>query len=129
MSSTGTQQAKIRRYSRWILLLFVVSWINLIVQAPVHAAMKQEVALSSHAGMVNCHCDATLCDTVLALEDQSSDIVHFAVDEAPGFQVAFVMPVVNPILKTAVLQDIKHLCSIFKTSRPPPLDITRILLI
>ena len=126
MSSSGVQQSNIRRYSRWVLVLFAISWINLVVQAPAHAAMKQQAVLGD---MAQCHCPDTLCDTVLNLEDQATEVVHLALDEIPGFQLAFTITVVNPLQQALTRLDIKHLKFAFEASRPPPLDITSILLI
>lgn len=129
MPFSGIQQSNIKRYGRWILALFLVSWLNLIIQAPAHAAMKQQVALSSPTDVSHCHCPDTLCDTVLNLENQSSEVVHLILDEMPGFQLAFNILVVDQLQQSLTRLDIKHLKFVFEASRPPPLDITRILLI
>ena len=129
MAFSGIQQENIRRYSRWVLVLFVISWVNLVIQAPAHAAMKQQTALSSHADMSHCHCPDSLCDTVLNLEDQSAEILHLTMDEMPGFQLAFIVSIVDTLQQTLTRLDIKYLKSSFDANRPPPLDLTRILLI
>ena len=110
-------------------MLFVISWINLVVQAPVHAAMKQQAALSDHSSMMNCHCPETLCDTVLNLENQSTEVVHLTFEAIADFQIAYFSLIVNPHHQTMTSLDIKYLMSIFETNRPPPLVTTRILLI
>jgi len=127
MSSSGIQQSNFRRYSRLILVLFVISWINLVVQAPVHAAMKQQAAFLGD--MTHCHCPDTLCDTVLNLENQSAEVVHLTLDEIPAFQLAFTQSVIDPLKSTLGVLDTKYLKYIADINRPPPLTITRILLI
>lgn len=128
MHSIGIQQKNIRRYSRYILVLFVISWINLIIQAPVHAAMKQQAALSGHMNM-DCHCPETLCDTVLNLEAQSSDVIHIVLDNEPGFNLAYTVFVFNAHQLSIPFSNIKNIRFSFEAGRPPPLEITRILLI
>lgn len=129
MSFSGIKQTNIKRYSRWVLLLFVASWTNLIVQAPLHTDMKVQIALSSHMDTVHCNCSESLCDTVLNLEQQSADVVHLIFDGMYGFQLAFSLSIANPHQQTIILQDIKYRMMAFEENRPPPLDITSILLI
>ena len=127
MSFSGIQQFQLKRYSRWVLVLFVLSWINLIIQAPVHAGMKQEMALSQD--MMSCHCPQVLCDTVLSLEDQSDDIVHFALPAISDVQIAFVTKLVDEPKQISseiqiILADLH-----FRETSSPPLQQTSILLI
>jgi len=63
----------IKRYARFILALFVLSVLNLSVQVPAHAAMKMQMQSSDMKEMSDCHCPPALCDSVLALENQSVD--------------------------------------------------------
>lgn len=129
MQFNGIQQTKIRKYARRILFLFVMSWVNMIVQVPVHAAMMQPLSSADHAAMEHCVCPEVLCDTVLNLEHQSSGVVHVMLDEAIDFQPAFIVTVADyqplPLTRMAM----KYLNSGFDDHRPPPLNITRILLI
>ena len=115
-------QTRIRSLARWALLLFILAWVNLAVQAPVHAAMKQNRSLP-------CHCDTTLCDTVLTLEQQSDDALGFVITDLTGFQIAFVS--LNPIEPVAMMvrQGFHHATLDFRQYRPPPLLLKTTLLI
>lgn len=124
MPHRANQQQHFKRYSRYVLLLFVISWLNLIIQAPVHAGMKQQAALSSQMNMANCHCPQTLCDTVLNLEEQSTDAVHIIMDNHLAFQLAFSIVMANPYQQSLIRSDLKYLRFAYDTSRPPPLDKT-----
>ena len=129
MSYLGIQQSAIRRYSRLILVLFVISWINLVIQAPVHASMKQQAAALVEQGIMPCHCPTTLCDTVLNLEDQSSEAVHFISDSVADFQIAYVLSVFNHYQQSITPFEMRRLATSSETFHPPPLEVTRILLI
>lgn len=70
-----------KRVSRLILLLFVLSVINLSAQVPAHAAMQMSVQIiqtmdmdmdMDHEAMMDCHCPPVLCDSVLAVDNQST---------------------------------------------------------
>jgi len=127
MSFAAIQQSQLKRYSRWVLVLFVLSWINLVIQAPVHAGMKQEMALSQT--MMNCHCPQNLCDTVLSLEDQSDDIVHLALPVISDVQIAFVVPLMDELGQRSSAIHIALANHLFRDTSPPPLQKTSILLI
>ena len=127
MTFSGIQPNNIKQYSRWVLLLFVVSWINLVVQAPAHAAMKQQAALSSHANMA--HCPETLCDMVLNLEALSSGAVHVLLDEPADFQISFITRISDTQKQTSSRQAVRYLIFNFENNRPPPLEISSTLLI
>jgi hypothetical protein len=127
MSPRGIYPYQLKRYSRWVLVLFVLSWVNLVIQAPVHAGMKQEMALSQ--GMMSCHCPETLCDTVLSLEDQSGNLVHSVLPEVSDIQIAFVVQHINEPQKLSSAIHILQANLQFRDTSPPPLQQTSILLI
>ena len=112
----------LRSIARWALVLFVMAWLNLVVQAPAHAAMKQDQSMP-------CHCDVTLCDTVLSLEDQADDALGFASIDISGFQIAFVTSAsIEPMqAMTAVLAINRSQQS--NAYHPPPLLLKTTLLI
>ena len=115
-------QARIRTIARWALVLFVMAWINLVVQAPVHAAMKQDSAMP-------CHCDVTLCDTILSLEQQADDGLSFASMDLAGFHIAFVsITSVEPVATVADIQ-FQRASLDFRQYSPPPLLLKTTLLI
>lgn len=117
-----SRQRDIRRIARWALVLFVMAWVNLVVQAPVHAAMKQDKSMP-------CHCAPTLCDTVLSMEQQADDALGFNLLDLTGFQVAFVsLTPIEPVDRVADLQFHRALLD-FRQYRPPPLLFKTTLLI
>lgn len=66
-----------KRFTRIILVMFVMSVINLSVQVPAHAAMQMSAQMAQtmdmdHEAMMDCHCPPALCDSVLAVDDQST---------------------------------------------------------
>ncbi len=63
----------IKRYARFILALFVLSVLNISMQAPAHAMMKMQMQKSVMQAVPQCHCPPVICDSVLALDHQSSD--------------------------------------------------------
>lgn len=115
-------RSRIHSIARWGLLLFVMAWVNLAVQAPVHAAMKQDKSIP-------CHCEPTLCDTVLSLEQQSDDALSFVTLDITGFQVAFVsLTSIEPVARVAGLQFHRSALD-SRQYRPPPLLLKTTLLI
>ena len=71
----SSHNINIRRYTRAVLVLFVLSVLNLGVQIPAHAAMKMQMQEMNHdmMSMTDCHCPPSFCDSILALDDQSVD--------------------------------------------------------
>ncbi|RDH82315.1 MAG: hypothetical protein DIZ80_08420 [endosymbiont of Galathealinum brachiosum] len=67
------QPALIKRYARLVLAMFVLSVLNLSMQLPAHAAMKVQMQQSTMVEMEGCHCPPAVCDSVLALNNQSFD--------------------------------------------------------
>lgn len=115
------RQSKIT-IARWLLALFVIAWVNIIVQAPVHAAMKQ-------SNDMPCHCDTTLCDTVLAMEEQSDDGLGFVFADSLIYQVAFVATFNTDAVETEVVTQFHKTTLDFRQHNPPPLLLNTILLI
>jgi hypothetical protein len=108
------------RIARILLALFAMAWLNLIVQAPVHAAMKQ-------SGHIPCHCDVTLCDTVLNMEDQSDNGVS---GMPPVVDVVGQPVILLPVAFNQPAQVVIHYQQsdrIFRDHSPPPLSRTGIL--
>lgn len=108
------------RIARLLLALFAMAWLNLIVQAPVHAAMKQ-------SGHIPCHCDITLCDTVLNMEDQADNGVSGTLP-SPGDVGQLVMllpPLFNQPAQVVLSYHQTDLQ--FREHSPPPLTRTGVL--
>lgn len=107
-------------------MLFVLSWVNLAIQAPVHAGMKQAMMLADYPP---CHCPETFCDLVLDIEDQSDDVVHFVSPTFEQAQFIFIAPVIDTLSVERVRIHIHGIDTVFKDISPPPLEVTGILLI
>ncbi len=71
----------IKRYTRLVLVMFVISVLNISLQLPVHAAMQQNMQMSHDMAMMDhsqmdsmdmsdCGCPPALCETVDAQQDQ-----------------------------------------------------------
>ena len=120
MSLSGNNN--IRRIARWLLAAFVVAWVNIIVQAPVHAAMKQ-------SNDMPCHCDTSLCDTVLSMEEKADDGLGFTTPVIHDFPLAFVAAIFIDNLQSLSAIHLHELAQDFREHHPPPLLLNTILLI
>jgi len=122
------ETAVIKRYARIILAMFVVSVLNVSMQLPVHAAMKMQMQQSDMQQMSDCHCPPTICDSVLALDDQSVDGV------APLHPVNSRLLVLLEVLdqNPGQLNQVQHVNKILlnvSQASPPTLLIKTLLLI
>lgn len=123
MNLSAINNSRLQTIARWMLLLFVLAWANLAIQAPVHAAMKQ-----NHEDM-SCHCQPKLCDTVLSMEQQSDEALSVLLSISLDFKVAYVFP--------AEIQPVAGLPSLrwqlqthqYRQTSPPPLLLKTVLLI
>ncbi len=75
------------RIVRVLLAVFVLAWLNLIVQSPLHATMKLSMQMD---GDMPCQCDEWLCDTVLAMQDQAGNGTMAATPALPALAIIFV---------------------------------------
>lgn len=122
MSLSNISNRYLHTIARWMLLLFILAWVNLVYQAPVHAAMKQAEK------EMPCHCQPKLCDTVLSMERQSDEGLSLLFSFSLDFKVAFVS-----------LLDIQPLAGLtprhwqyahqYRQTSPPPLLLNTVLLI
>jgi hypothetical protein len=107
------------RIARVLLALFVMAWVNLVFQAPVHAAMKMNHDMP-------CHCTHALCDTVLAMEEQADDGLSSTVPMLADMTV--VMQLLPVIHASSVMDQHFQLAELtFHDTSPPPLARTGIL--
>ncbi len=123
MNISALTNSRIQSIARWMLFLFVLAWVNLAIQAPVHAAMKQ-----NHKDMP-CHCKPDLCDTVLSMEQQSDEGLSALLSFTVDFKVAFVSLLdIQPVLELTSLrwQLQSHQ---YRQTSPPPLLLKTVLLI
>ena len=107
------------RIARVLLALFVLAWVNLVFQAPLHAAMKMNHDMP-------CHCTHDLCDTVLGMQDQADDGLSAVVPAMAD------MPMLSQLIPVAVQsahmgQQYRHAQLAFLQNSPPPLSRTGIL--
>ena len=68
-----SQPTILKRLTRSVLVLFVLSVLNIGFQAPVHAVMKVQVQQMDMQNMSNCHCPPVICDSIESLNTQSLD--------------------------------------------------------
>lgn len=107
------------RITRVLLVLFVMAWVNLVTQAPLHAAMKMNHDMP-------CHCMPGLCDTVLAMEDQADDGLASTVPMPADVSVLFqFLPVIQS--SAPAEQQFRLADFTFHETSPPPLALTGIL--
>ena len=132
MQLIGLRQKQFRRITRVVLFAFVVSWVNMIFQMPVHAAMMQsqsQVKTGHHADMKNCHCPPPLCETVISVEDQSISGLNISHTDVIDFQVVYVQ--ITSESGQQLLSDLRLDLAefLYREHSPPPLQLTTTLLI
>ena len=130
MLSAGYTQHQLKRLSRWLVLVFVISWLNMAFQVPAHAAMMQMNAPVSQMDMdgMNCHCPPAVCDTVLASDNQSFDGIKLISASSLEFNGVFVSSL-NPNLAALLNLNLIHSEMIFRETSSPPLLLNTSLLI
>ena len=107
------------RIARVLLVLFVMAWVNLVYQAPVHAAMKFNLDMP-------CHCVIGFCDIVLGMQDLSDDGLATVLPVMAALaMVVQIQPVIS--LSSNVSQHVQRVQLVFQQSNPPPLRLTGIL--
>lgn len=117
------RQHQLHSIARWALVLFVMAWINLVIQSPLHAAMKQPH--SDHCAS----CETSLCDLVLGMEEQADDALGFGAIDLTGFQVAFIVTLsMDAVASTADMHYRQRILD-FRQYSPPPLLLKTTLLI
>ena len=132
MTFSGYQYKQLRRLSRWVLFVFVVSWINLVFQVPSHAAMlqsKMQMSAGHQADMVNCHCPPPLCETVVAVDNQSVDGVNNSPADVVNFHIAFSYIHSDHAVTTQSSIYLDRSDQLYRNTSPPPLLLNTILLI
>lgn len=124
------QRGKIKHATRLLLFVFLVSWINLAFQAPVHAAMKLDRMLADQMGAMSCHCPPPICDTVLSYaDDQAIDGVQYINPDLLSFNGMVIGVVDN---HSAILNSNRNFTFFelrFRITSPPPLLLKTVLLI
>lgn len=128
MTFNGFSQARIRRIGRVLVAVFMLSWLNLAFQVPVHAAMTESQSLSQESVM-NCHCPPSLNEAVLSAENQSLDGVQLISLNLLTFQAVFSDTIDTSLVEHQLMQKALHSDLAFRDTRPPPLLLNTRLLI
>jgi len=123
MNQTLISNKQLKSIARWMVLLFILAWVNLAIQAPVHAAMKQ------NQKAMPCHCQPNLCDTVLSLEQQSDEALSSHMLFTPDFQVAFISQGDIQLLPDLATYSGQLQAYLYRQTHPPPLLLKTVLLI
>lgn len=133
MLLTRPTQKQLQRYSRWLVIVFTVSWVNLAFQLPAHAAMMQMPVQSTTMQMdmdsMDCECPPSICDLVLATDNQSIDGVNFINLASLDFNVIYVSDVSNDSLSLISNHHLLHSDMVFRDTSPPPILFNTVLLI
>ena len=140
-----------KRYTSWVLVLFVVSILNMSAQIPAHAAMQLSMQqdLMSMSGemkdhsnmpamdhsnmsgmdMQNCECPPSLCDTVEAQQDQISqnELPALPYDAIAFYPIS--LEVTHDILHQTSGLFYRQLDKQYRKINPSPLSKTSTLLI
>jgi len=126
-----------KRLGAWVLVMFVVSWVNLSIQKPAHAAMQQNMQNQSaqmmamaDMDMSQCHCPPALCESVLSVEDQSTDgsVSSLSLLNLLAFQPLMVSIVDDQHQSQGVIR-LQYLNRQYHQTSPPPISRTSTLLI
>lgn len=135
MLFNNNKQMISKRFGAWVLILFVVSWMNLGIQSPAHAAMQgkmqnQSMADMSTANSQPCHCPPSLCEAVLSLDNQSTDssFASVSLDDILRFQPVMAV-VVDDLHHSQSLIRLNHSNWQYRQISPPPISLTSLLLI
>lgn len=127
------KQTVSKRLGIWVLMLFVVSWMNISMQSPAHAAMQstmQKQIMGATMDTEQCHCPPSLCEAVLSLDNQSteSSFTVIDLDGLLGFQ-SVIEQLLGDLHHTPGLLRFHHSNWQYRQFSPPPISLTSILLI
>ena len=124
----------LKRLSIWVMVLFVASWINMGIQGPAHAAMQQAMQMQQMDDMMDmdmqeCYCPPSLCEAVLAMDNQSMDgqFSNASVDQLV-FLPVFIYALGDSHRLQAAIR-LNYADWQYRQTSPPPLSFTNILLI
>lgn len=139
MPLSHPQHSISKRLGTWVLMLFVVSWINLSIQSPAHAAMKQDMQaqdmqMNMHdmasMDMQQCHCPPALCDAVLSTDDQATDgyLSSLSLNNLLLFSPLMVSTIDDEHQSQGIIR-LRYLNQQYRQTSPPPISLTSTLLI
>ncbi len=136
MSNTINRQSRLKRCARLILGLFVLSLMNMGIQAPAHGVMLQtmdSVYSEQHQGMMmqmdlqHCECPPVLCKSVVSLDDQLIDSLHMvSFAHLTNFCIIYITAV-EDIHHQQVSSRLSLRNRLYRQNNPPTLSITSIL--
>jgi len=140
MAFKGIQQIKVRHYARGLLILFVLSWMNLSFQLPVHATMMQSPAMDhemmAHGPMAHdpmamedCSCPPVLCDAILATDNRANNGLIQGIDQPAASSLSLFTTYSDTVEQQQVLSIFSRSDLFAQQTGFPPLLQTIILLI
>lgn len=123
--------SRLKRLSRWLLMLFVLSWLNLAFQVPVHASMMQEKTRMSQMDMdgMNCHCPPAICDVILASDNVSFDSMNLVSLADLTFNAVYIFSIQQDDLSFISNHNFHDYDISFRLHSPPPISLNTTLLI
>jgi hypothetical protein len=130
MALSSIQQINVRQVSRWVLVVFALSWLNMSFQVPAHAAMMiSNMADHMQMSATDCPCPPVLCDSVLSAPQQSLDGIVHGLDK-PTEKLLVLLAIYKD---TAEQRQILSLFShadlfVLQAKFPPPLTTTILLI-
>ncbi len=124
------QRDKLKRAARWLLVVFVMAWTNLVFQAPAHAAMKLDRMQAKAAGVMSCHCPPPICDTVLShASDRSIDGIQQINLDALAFNGVIISIIKIDSIDYSSATELPFFELQFRETSPPPLLLKTVLII
>ena len=146
MTNISNNQHSLKRYTRWVLVLFVLSVMNMSMQIPAHAAMQmtmQDMNMShmnisngvmDHSNMVgmdmqSCECPSVMCDAVDAQQHQLNQNISSATQLDSIAFYATLLPYQKDQLQQRSVQLFQRHDWQYRQSSPHPLSIKTTLTI
>ncbi|VAW54741.1 hypothetical protein MNBD_GAMMA07-955 [hydrothermal vent metagenome] len=128
MTDATYKPAVIKQYARLVLALFVLSVLNVVMQTPAHAGMQMQMDHPTVFQSADCYCPPVVCDSVLALDNQSLDGVStLPADDSALYNLIEVLDQNSGQLNQS--QHIEKILLNASQAAPPALLINTLLLI
>ncbi len=128
MQYSTHKPALIKQYARFVLVLFVFSLLNILLQAPAHAGMKMHMQGLTVFDTSDCYCPPVVCDSVLSVDSQTLDgAVSIAAKDGALYSLIEVLDQNSGQLNQS--QHTKRLFLNVSQAEPPALLINTLLLI
>ncbi|MDH5764484.1 MAG: hypothetical protein OEZ38_00600 [Gammaproteobacteria bacterium] len=128
MSLFTYTNSQLKRRSRLLVIVFVVTWINMAFQMPVHGAMMQQQSVAEQMSM-DCHCPPAVCDVVLAGDNQSLDGIKIFSITGFNFTSNYVSDILDDRLTLESNREFFQSELVFLAASSPPILFNTVLLI